>query len=264
MVDLRDLVQKALQSNAPMTALEAVVHDHPDLPEAIGKSWADGFGTDQIPPPIARFLVDRGAKLSVHAAAGFGFTDSLADLLHGDPMLVNAKGGDGCTPLHFARDVATAQFLLDQGADIDSRDEDHDSTPAQWRVGKAPEVKGVFIAFAVEDKFARDNLVYQAKRQNNVPFDFVDMSVKEPWDSKWKTDGRTRICGCDGVIAFISRNTATADGAVWEIKCAKEEGVPIKGFWVHADDPCCKPAVLGSTPVVYWTWDNISNFIDSL
>ena len=100
MVDLRDLVQKALQSNAPVTALEAVVHDHPDLPEAIGKSWADGFGTDQIPPPIARFLVDRGAKLSVHAAAGFGFTDSLADLLRGDPMLVNAKGGDGCTPLH--------------------------------------------------------------------------------------------------------------------------------------------------------------------
>ncbi len=171
MVDLRDLVQKALQSNAPVTALEAVVHDHPDLPEAIGKSWADGFGTDQIPPPIARFLVDRGAKLSVHAAAGFGFTDSLADLLRGDPMLVNAKGGDGCTPLHFARDVATAQFLLDQGADIDSRDEDHDSTPAQWRVGKAPEVSrflldrgaapDIFLAAALGDVELAARLVSQ-------------------------------------------------------------------------------------------------------
>ena len=171
MVDLRDLVQKALQSNAPVTALEAVVHDHPDLPEAIGKSWADGFGTDQIPPPIARFLVDRGAKLSVHAAAGFGFTDSLADLLRGDPMLVNAKGGDGCTPLHFARDVATAQFLLDQGADIDSRDEDHDSTPAQWRVGKTPEVSrflldrgaapDIFLAAALGDVDLAARLVSQ-------------------------------------------------------------------------------------------------------
>jgi ankyrin repeat protein len=161
MIDLRALLQKALQSDAPITTLEALIHEQPDLPEAIGKSWADGFGVDQIPPPIARFLVDRGAKLSVHAAAGFGFTDSLADLLRGDPLLVNAKGGDGCRPLHFARDVATAQFLLDHGAEIDYRDDDHDSTPAQWRVGKAPEVSrflldrgaapDIFLATALGD-----------------------------------------------------------------------------------------------------------------
>ncbi len=124
--------------------------------------------------------------------------------------------------------------------------------------------KRIFIAFAAEDKFARDNLVFQAKQQHNVPFDFTDMSVKEPWDSSWKTNCRTKIKGCDGVIAFISRNTPKADGACWEIKCAKDESVPIKGFWVYKDDPCCKPTELGSTPVVYWTWDNISNFIDSL
>ena len=68
--------------------------------------------------------------------------------------------------------------------------------------------KRIFIAFAVEDKFARDNLVYQAKRQPNTPFDFTDMSVKEPWDSMWKTNCRAKIKGCDGVIAFISRNTS--------------------------------------------------------
>jgi hypothetical protein len=38
--------------------------------------------------------------------------------------------------------------------------------------------KRIFISFGVEDKFARDNLVYQAKRQHNAPFDFTDMSVK--------------------------------------------------------------------------------------
>lgn len=161
MVDFRDLLKQALQANAPMTAVEAAVHDHPDLPEALGKFWADGFGTDRIPPPIARFLVDRGAMLSVHSAAGFGFTDSLASLLRGDARLVNAKGGDGCTPLHFARDVATAQLLLDCGADIDYRDEDHDSTPAQWRIGKAPDVSrflldrgatpDIFLAAALGD-----------------------------------------------------------------------------------------------------------------
>jgi ankyrin repeat protein len=161
MVDFRDLLQKALQSNTHFTALEAMVHDHPDLPEALGKLWADGFGADQIPPAVARFLVERGAQLSVHAAAGFGFTDILSDLLRGDSLQVNAKGGDGCTPLHFARDVATAQLLLDHGANIDPRDEDHDSTPAQWRIGKAPEVSrflldrgaapDIFLAAALGD-----------------------------------------------------------------------------------------------------------------
>ena len=125
-------------------------------------------------------------------------------------------------------------------------------------------MKKVFISFAVEDKFARDNLVYQAQHQENVPFQFIDMSLKEPFDSSWKTRCRERIQGCDGVVAFISRNTPRAEGACWEIKCAIEEGVPIKGFWVHKDDPCCKPTELGSKPVVYWTWDNITNFIDSL
>jgi ankyrin repeat protein len=162
MVDpFRDLLQKALQSNSPSSAVEALVHDHPDLPEAIGKSWANGFCTDYIPPAIGRFLVERGAPLSVHAAAAFGFADSLADLLRADPSLIHAKGGDGCTPLHFARDVATAKFLLDLGADIDAKDEDHDSTPAQWLVGKAPAVSrylldrgatpDIFLAVALGD-----------------------------------------------------------------------------------------------------------------
>jgi len=125
-------------------------------------------------------------------------------------------------------------------------------------------MKRVFVSFAMpEDKFARDNLVFQAKIQK-APFDFVDMSVKEAWSSSWKTNCRARIKGCDGVIAFISRNTPKSEGACWEIKCAIEEGIPIKGFWVHKDAPYGKPSELGSTPVVYWTWENIINFLNSI
>jgi nucleoside 2-deoxyribosyltransferase len=124
-------------------------------------------------------------------------------------------------------------------------------------------MKRVFISFAMEDKFARDNLVHQAE-QSHTPFEFVDMSVRQPWSSSWKTQCRERIKQCDGVVAFISRNTPRADGACWEIKCAIEEGIPIRGFWVHRDDPCCRPAELGSTRVDYWTWDNVTNFINSL
>src|SRR6185295_397239 len=111
-------------------------------------------------------------------------------------------------------------------------------------------MKKVFIAFDIEDKFARDNLVYQA-RLEHTPFEFTDMSLQEPFDSQWKTRCRERIRGCDGVVAFISRNTPRADGACWEIRCAKEENIPICGFWVHRDDACCSPSELGTTSVHY-------------
>ncbi|HEY7305121.1 MAG TPA: ankyrin repeat domain-containing protein [Bryobacteraceae bacterium] len=156
-----DLLKKSLKSDSPEMAVEALVRNQPDLPEAIGKCWANGFGTDHIPPAIARYLVANGAALSIHAAAAFGFTDHLANLLRGDPSLVHAKGGDGCTPLHFARDLPTAHILLEHGAEIEARDEDHNSTPAQWRIGKAPEVSrylldrgsspDIFLAAALGD-----------------------------------------------------------------------------------------------------------------
>lgn len=166
---LCDLVRSALRSDSPDTAIEALIRDHPDLPEAIGKFWADGFATDEIPPPAARFLVERGAPLSVHAAAGFGFTDQLANLLHADPSQARARGGDGCTPLHFAPNVSTAQLLLDRGSDINARDDDHNSTAAQWRIGKAPEVvrylldrgatPDIFLAAALGDRELASKLI---------------------------------------------------------------------------------------------------------
>ena len=124
-------------------------------------------------------------------------------------------------------------------------------------------MKKVFIAFAIEDKFARDNLVYQAN-QEHTPFEFVDMSVQEPFSEAWKTQCRARIKGCDGVVAFISRRTPEATGACWEIACAISEGIPMRGFWVHKDDPCCRPSEMGSNRIDYWTWDNVKSFINSL
>jgi ankyrin repeat protein len=158
---LRDLFLECLRSESPLTSVEALVRDYPELPESLGKSWASGFSTDHIPSAIARFLVECGAPLSIHAAAAFGFVDRLADLLRADPSLIDARGGDGCTPLHFSRNLATAEFLVNHGANIHARDEDHDSTPAQWRIGKAPEISryllgqgaapDIFLAAALGD-----------------------------------------------------------------------------------------------------------------
>lgn len=122
----------------------------------------------------------------------------------------------------------------------------------------------IFISFAAEDSKYRDFLVGQAKNEKS-PFEFVDMSVKEPWDSAWKTKCRTKIKGCDGMIALVSKNTAKAEGQRWEVACAKEEGIPIRGVYVDsADKPSSLPSELQGVRVVNWTWDNIAAFIDSL
>src|SRR5262245_8091100 len=109
----RDLVARALESGSA------------DDVRAVSESWASGLNTRRVDPRIARTLVERGATLTVHAAAGLGFTDHLARMLDADPSLIDAKGCDACTPLYFSRDIATAQLLLERGSRIDARDEDH-------------------------------------------------------------------------------------------------------------------------------------------
>jgi len=124
--------------------------------------------------------------------------------------------------------------------------------------------KRIFISFAIEDKTYRDFLVGQAKNEKS-PFEFVDMSVKEPWDNNWKTRCRTKIKGCDGVIALVSKNTAKASGQLWEIKCAKEESIRMRGMYTNSQDkPTTLPKELDGVHIMNWTWENIKNFIESL
>jgi hypothetical protein len=120
----------------------------------------------------------------------------------------------------------------------------------------------VMTSFAIEDVRLRDFLVGQA-RNNNTPFSFVDMSVKEPWSSEWKTNCRTKIKGCDGVIGIITNSTPKADGQLWELKCATEENVSSLLIYGYKDQQPWVPELSGRT-VYDWTWDNIAAFLNRL
>lgn len=103
--------------------------------------WAGGFGLlHSASTELARYAVQRGAFVDVHAAARLGDMERLRSIVRAQPESVHARGGDGQTPLHFAAAVEIAAFLLDHGADIDARDVDHESTPAQYMVKSRPEV----------------------------------------------------------------------------------------------------------------------------
>ena len=109
--------------------------------------WAGGFGLlDSATPDLAAYAIERGAVVDAHSASRLGLMDRLRELIARDPGLVLARGGDGQTPLHFARTVEVAAYLLDQGAEIDARDVDHESTPAQYMVNDRQEVGRYLIA----------------------------------------------------------------------------------------------------------------------
>jgi hypothetical protein len=63
--------------------------------------------------------------------------------------------------------------------------------------------KTIFIAFAIEDERQRDFLKGQSLNTKS-PFEYIDMSVKEAYDTDWKNKVRARIKRSDGVIALIS------------------------------------------------------------
>ncbi len=119
--------------------------------------------------------------------------------------------------------------------------------------------KVVFVAFAIEDERQRDFLKGQSLHTTS-PFEFIDMSVKEPYDSNWKERVRTRIRRSDGVIALVSKNSLTSSGQKWEIACAREEKEKVLGIWAYKDDR----TNLTGVKTVVWTWPAIEKFIDSL
>ena len=119
--------------------------------------------------------------------------------------------------------------------------------------------KVIFVAFAIEDVSIRDMIKGQSLN-TKCPFEYIDMSVKEAYDEEWQKRVRTRILRSDGVLAIITENSLTSSGQKWEIKCAKEEKVPVRGIWAYKND---RTNVEGVNTMV-WTWDNTTSWIDSL
>lgn len=147
--------------------------------------WAGSFGLlDGCDPELAPFLIERGATVDAHAAARLGLLDRLAALLAADPSLVHARGGDGQTPLHVAKTLAVAQLLVEHGADVDARDVDHESTPAQYLIGDRPEI----VRWLVDRGCATDILMAAAlgdvelvRRHLDANPDAVRMRVSSEW-----------------------------------------------------------------------------------
>jgi len=119
--------------------------------------------------------------------------------------------------------------------------------------------KIIFIAFAIEDEGQRNLFTGQSLHPRS-PFEFIDLSVREAYDSDWREKVRTRIKRSHGVIVLISKNSLNSTGQKWEIGCAKEENKRILGIWAYTNDRTQISGVPGNV----WDWNVIAGFIDGL
>lgn len=132
--------------NAKSRAMLDVLLDAGADINARSQWWAGGFGLlDGASLELAAYAIQRGAYVDIHAAAHLGMFDRLKELVSHDPTMIHARGGDGQSALHFASTIDIAKYLLDHGADIDLRDIDHESTPAQWMLDERQDIARYLI-----------------------------------------------------------------------------------------------------------------------
>lgn len=113
-----------------------------------------------------------------------------------------------------------------------------------------------FISFEMEDRWARDFLVGQAKNNLN-DVEFTDYSVHEPFDEKWKTNCSARIALTKGTIVLIGANTAKSAAVLWEIAETIRQGHYMFGIQINRDATYPVPARLPAANVIRWEFDTI-------
>ena len=162
---------------------------------------------------LAEHLVERGVPVDLHAAAGLGRLELLADILDAEPERVGEPGPDGATPLHLASDPEVASFLLERGAEIDTRCVDHNSTPAMWAVQGRSEV----TRFLVE-RGAKADLFMAAV------LDDADLARRILAEEPGAIDARVRFGASHEHVGFGDKYVWALEGAGTPLEVARVRG----------------------------------------
>ena len=107
------------------------------------------------------------------------------------------------------------------------------------------------------------NLLRSQARDDRFPFEFRDYSVKEPFESRWKSEVKNLIHLSSALIVAIGKNTHMSDAVNWEIDEAHRQEKQVIGILLHRDiDLEIPPAMDVYDEVIYWNTDDIADMLE--
>ena len=126
-----------------------------------------------------------------------------------------------------------------------------------------PRVRNVFISFHIDDENAVNLLRHQSK-DNEFGIHFRDYSVKEPFDSAWKTRCKERISQTSATFVMIGPETHRREAVEWEIRESLRQGKKVIGVRIYKDknDPIPRGLRENNCRVVTWKLARMSKVLD--
>ena len=119
-----------------------------------------------------------------------------------------------------------------------------------------------FISFQMEDRWARDFIVQHARDKRN-DISFLDYSVQNPFDSKWKTECARRISLTRGTIVLVGPTTWQSEAVQWEIAETIRQDHYMFGIQINRDRTHLIPAGLPSQNVIRWDFTQIMQWLST-
>ena len=169
----------AIVACADSAAMVEVLLEFGADPNRRSEWWAGRFHALHVATgETAERLIAAGATPDACAAAHLDKPELLQSLLLKNPACASERGGDGQTPLHFARSTRVVDMLLDAGADINARDVDHRATPAEWMLDRSRDAgRYVLASYLVERGASADIFLASALGRTN---EVVAMLQRDP------------------------------------------------------------------------------------
>ena len=119
-----------------------------------------------------------------------------------------------------------------------------------------------FISFEMEDRWARDFIAQHAKQDSN-PVEFYDYSVKQAFESQWKTECTKRIAMTKGTIVLVGSTTYRSEAVLWEIAETIRQGHYMFGVQISRDMTYSIPAGLPEKNVIRWDFSQMAMWLAS-
>lgn len=132
-----------------------------------------------------------------------------------------------------------------------------------------PAKRSVFISFAGED-LDEVNLLRGQAKNDNTDLEFIDRSIKEPFDSKNKEyiqrGIRERIKQSSVLLCYLTNDAAKSQWVDWEIREAKALGKGVLAMYKGDSPPANLPLAIKEFKIklVPWNHEKLSKAIDDV